>query len=403
MRRLAFFLACIAVLAPEATAQRPAPETADSTRITTSGVLYLNLIDADGRRPTYRYDVRSDSTVEISYVGVVEPMRAPIPGAPLPTMPSAPDSAPRVRLPVKQLKTIVETAAIDTLPELRGDGFAYSESQDEMLVAFRQSVPRATAAAIVLGLLGVAATIAAALVVRRSRRRREADLAMRKRRQAATEAERARLARELHDGPLQDLHALRLRAASGDVETIENATGDLAKEIRAIAEGLRPPALGRFGLGAALASHAARISERHPGVRVRIHAQDNLPPLAPEAEASLFRVAQEAIQNAIRHGEAQRVDIDLAVGPERGAPNVLTLRVQDDGSGLPAAFEANRASLPARGHFGLAGMEERAALLRGSLLVHPRRDGPGTSLLLTAPWRAVRAPEPTPHASGALA
>ncbi|MGB3542072.1 sensor histidine kinase, partial [Rubrivirga sp.] len=116
---------------------------------------------------------------------------------------------------------------------------------------------------------------------------------------------------------------------------------------------------------------------------VRVRADEDAPPMDPDAEASLFRVAQEAVTNAIRHGRSHRVDIQLSAEPESGPPTTLRLEVHDDGGGVPAGHDPE--ALSSGGHFGLAGMGERAALLGGRLDVGASEPS-GTAVVLTAPW-----------------
>lgn len=255
-----------------------------------------------------------------------------------------------------------------------------------------------TALGLVGGLVTLLAALAVGLVVtsrrlRQEREQREATALARRWQEAAREAERARLAREIHDGPLQDLHALRLRVAlpaGGDGAParcgLDEAAQAVALELRAIAEGLRPPALSRFGLGAALEAHARRVRQRRE-VQVSVTAVDDADRLSEDARTALFRIGQEAISNAIRHGDARAIEVRLWLEPSPDAPQSLRLTVADDGTGVePLDAEA----LVSEGHFGLAGMRERAALLGGTFALEPQEDR-GSLLAVTVPWASVAA------------
>jgi two-component system, NarL family, sensor histidine kinase UhpB len=177
----------------------------------------------------------------------------------------------------------------------------------------------------------------------------------------AQEAERRRLARELHDELGQSLtgvllqvdHAIRTPGAPRLEEARETARRSL-EDVRRIARDLRPDTLQELGLASALNALATRLT-RHAGVAVERRLDGGLPELAEDAEVVVYRVAQEALTNVARHAGATRVTLALAPGP--GATAVLT--VDDDGAGLPAgAAGAGR---------GITGMRERALLVRGRL------------------------------------
>ena len=288
--------------------------------------------DPGGRVPWfYEYTLsRADSSVVIISRGRIGLDVGPLTGFPgLPAV--VPDSAAAVRLPASMLVTIagvVEDALADDLR--REDRLAVSVEDGGVWVEVARGAPLAAVLAAVLGLVvAVAGGTAGAFVVRE--RRRDAQVRDQARRQVvAGEAERARVAREIHDGPIQDLLAVRARASAlaavagqTDEDPISAEVAAVARELRAIAEGLRPPALGRFGLAAALASHRDRFAERHPSVAVSVRADDQAPSLGPDAEASAFRIVQEALTNAVEHGGARVIEIEVlgvrTRRPHRGA------------------------------------------------------------------------------------
>lgn len=281
-----------------------------------------------------------------------------------------PDTAlASITLPVSTLRLIVRgldgaTGALPDTPD-----FGYTIDRDHLRIQFDQGVPFWALAAAILGLLIAGGGGVGLALTARERRRRQAEAEARQRALHAREAERTRIARELHDGPLQDVHALRFLGAAADNPEVGAEASRIATELRAIAEGLRPPALGRFGLAAALAAHANRVKDRHPAVTIALdldedaRGDDALPDLVRSA---LFRIAQEAVTNAIEHGGATTVRIALRLPspPDGRAPIVLD--VADDGSGLEGPLP-DLSALADDGHFGLVGMHERAEAIGGRL------------------------------------
>jgi signal transduction histidine kinase len=198
----------------------------------------------------------------------------------------------------------------------------------------------------------------------------------------AAERERLQWARELHDQTLQGLAAIRLMLATarhGDGEAqggaIDRSLEQIDHEIgalRALISDLRPDSLDQLGVEAALESLVARLEARTPGVRIGLRA-DPLEARPPASvEMALYRVAQEAMTNALRHGGASEIEITLRCGA------AIELTIRDDGSGFdPGSLEPG---------FGLAGMRERAELVGGAVAVDSTPGGP-TIVRLTVPMR----------------
>jgi two-component system sensor histidine kinase UhpB len=177
----------------------------------------------------------------------------------------------------------------------------------------------------------------------------------------AQEAERRRLARELHDELGQSLtgvllqvdHAIRTPEAAQLEEARETARRSL-EDVRRIARDLRPDTLEELGLASALNALATRLT-RDAGVAVERRLDGAVPELPADTEVVVYRVAQEALTNVARHAGASRVTLGLARPP--GDRVVLT--VDDDGPGFPdGASGAGR---------GITGMRERALLVRGRM------------------------------------
>lgn len=203
---------------------------------------------------------------------------------------------------------------------------------------------------------------------------------------AAQEAERRRIAQELHDQVGQSLTVVLLglkqlegRAPADLREELalvrESARAGL-DDVRRVARELRPGVLDDLGLHAALAALATDVSAGG-GPVVRRTFGPGLPPLSPEAETVVYRVAQEALTNVLRHARASRVELSLLrFGRE------VVLEVRDDGVGLRAEEDgAGRAGVEGA---GLEGMRDRAALVGASVAV-VGAPGHGTVVTLRVP------------------
>jgi len=191
---------------------------------------------------------------------------------------------------------------------------------------------------------------------------------------AAQERERTRIARELHDEVGQTLTAIALRAerAAAEpgpqhealVDITETALRSL-EDVRRIGRELRPEALDDLGLVNALIALCAR-ADRQRGLRVRRDLDWGLPQLSPEVELVIYRAAQEALTNVLRHAQAT----DVFVALKRDGSDVV-LTVSDNGRGLPAAVTER----------GLRGMRERAMVI-GARLELGRATRRGTEIVL---------------------
>ena len=194
---------------------------------------------------------------------------------------------------------------------------------------------------------------------------------------AAQEAERARIAQELHDGVGQSLTVILLEAgrlADADVVTgddaarIRETARHSLEEVRRVARQLRPHVLEDLGLASALSALVGDVFG-HTDVQARRTVSPAVPPLPDEVELVVFRVAQEALTNVARHAGARRVEVGLT---PQGDCVVLT--VEDDGHGIDDLADGT----------GLRGMRERAALVGGELDVRRRGEG-GTRVRLMVP------------------
>jgi two-component system sensor histidine kinase UhpB len=196
---------------------------------------------------------------------------------------------------------------------------------------------------------------------------------------AGREEERRTLARELHDEVGQTLTAVLANldsvarrapdelAASVD-EGREGARAAL-EQVRAVVNRLRPDTLEDLGLVSALRALSGRIA-RHTGLDVSLSFDKRLPALDRDAELVVYRIAQEALTNAVRHADASAIAMELRMD-DRG----LELSVRDDGRGVPDRL---------LGMSGIRGMRERALLVGGTLRVD-RDPGGGTEVRLSIP------------------
>lgn len=193
------------------------------------------------------------------------------------------------------------------------------------------------------------------------------------------EAERRRVADELHDEIGQNLTALALqldRLHKRSPEDLRAEVADLresvlatVEDVRGVVRTLRPEGLDALGLPAALTSLTTRLTQR-TGVRIVRELQRDLPALDDDQELVLYRVAQESVTNAIRHAQASCIAVALSARGE-----LVELTVRDDGVGIEEARG------PA-GDGGIRSMRERALSVGGRLVVRRRTDGPGTEVRL---------------------
>jgi signal transduction histidine kinase len=201
---------------------------------------------------------------------------------------------------------------------------------------------------------------------------------------SAQDEERARVARELHDSTAQILTAvmLQLGAASREsdspslterIATLRELASEALEEVRSLSHTMHPRILDDLGLAAALEWLGRQTRSQTPlDVQVCASAGESTSP-APLASV-LYRVAQEALRNAVRHADAGLVEITL-----KQEPGAAILEVRDDGHGFDVRSAEER-----RPGMGLFSMRERVALVNGRLVVTSAR-GKGTRVVATVP------------------
>jgi signal transduction histidine kinase len=189
--------------------------------------------------------------------------------------------------------------------------------------------------------------------------------------------ERTRLARELHDAINQTLFSLVLVAEAGDLDASRGLARTALTELRAVIEGLRPPALEKDGLAAALRHYVDVLRSAHRrDITLEVSGGDpgGDGDLDPDEERDVLRIAQEALGNALRHAFADEITVmlDLAGDPR-------TLVVRDNGVGFDPSARAVRAR-----HLGLESMRARARRVGGKLQI---MSAPGAGTIVQLEWR----------------
>lgn len=199
------------------------------------------------------------------------------------------------------------------------------------------------------------------------------------------------VARDLHDELGQLLTAANAMLARAERLSGQGAAASALAELRAarqvvrevqaqtrhLAATLRPPAIDEFGLEPALAAYAAEFSRR-AGMGVAFAPAAPLPPLPPERAIHLYRIVQEALNNASRHGQAATAAVRLYISKDQ-----LLLEIEDDGRGFDPAVAGEGVGLP--------GIRQRAARLGGAARIGPREDGHcGTLVRVAMPLGVAR-------------
>ena len=281
-----------------------------------------------------------------------------------------PEAADVLNVPFRPHETIVaplrsegRTIGVLLAVDPAGGGLGFARDDELLLASF-------------------AAGAAGALASARAAEDERLTLAMQ-----ASELERRRWARELHDETLQELGALRVAQhaalASADAGRMRDALAKASEQVDRLVAGLedvindlRPAALDQLGVAAAIEALAERSESRFAfrvSIDVDLDYEAGRTPQRhpPELEATIYRVVQEALSNAGKHARAEHVRV--AVDERDG---VVTVTVADDGTGIVSASQS--------GGFGLVGMRERVALAGGGLQIGAGPHG-GTRVVATIP------------------
>jgi signal transduction histidine kinase len=214
---------------------------------------------------------------------------------------------------------------------------------------------------------------------------------------SAREEERRRLRRDLHDGLGPQLASLTLKLETARnklahdpladrlLADLTSRTQTAVADIRRLVYALRPPALDELGLLSALREQALQYSQQGQSpLLITCQAPESLPPLPAAIEVALYRIAQEALTNVVRHARADQCHLRLVLDAEAG---VLSLEIQDNGCGLPPTH---------RRGVGLTSMRERAEELGGTWVIEAAATG-GTRILVRFPFLLPETGEPPEH------
>ena len=205
------------------------------------------------------------------------------------------------------------------------------------------------------------------------------------------EEERRRIARDIHDNVGQQMTALRMRLEAlraraggdvtmrGQVEGAQRLAEELDQSIEFLTAQLRPAALDHLGLAVSLQDLVHGWSKRF-GIAAGFEASAPDMRLADDVETNLYRIAQEALHNVVKHAHARTVSVLLS---RRGGHAILV--IEDDGRGFESAEPA---APPGVAGFGLVSMRERATLVGGELEIDSR-PGAGTSIFVRVPLPGV--------------
>jgi signal transduction histidine kinase len=212
---------------------------------------------------------------------------------------------------------------------------------------------------------------------------------------AAQEAERQRIARELHDETGQALTALGLGLrgianqfrqdqdkATQNLRQLERMVGRSMDELQRIIGDLRPSHLDDLGLAAAIRWYCNDIQNR-TSLQIALDIQGESADIPAEVKTAIFRIAQEALTNVIRHAQASQVNVVLCFQPD-----AVRLFISDNGKG----FDSEQMQQSKRPSWGLLGMEERATLLDGSLTIQSQPKL-GTRIEVIIPYHSFQKQE----------
>ncbi len=202
----------------------------------------------------------------------------------------------------------------------------------------------------------------------------------------AQEEERKRLSREIHDGPAQMMANVLLRSdliertyrekgpelAFQEIKSLKEMVRDALTEVRRIIYDLRPMALDDLGLIPTLRKYLETTQEYNKGIKLSFESNGNEVRLPGNYETAIFRLVQEAITNAVRHGKASEIEVKV-----EWLKTHVNMIVKDNGTGFDQSIVKNQS-------FGLLGMKERIELVNGEFFINSS-PGNGTMLMFQIP------------------
>lgn len=204
---------------------------------------------------------------------------------------------------------------------------------------------------------------------------------------AAQEEERKRLSREIHDGPAQMMANVLMRSgliertyrekgmeeAIAELGNLKETVRNALSEVRRIIYDLRPMALDDLGIVPTLKKYLSTVMEYNLGVQIDFQSLGQESRISSEYEVAIFRLVQECVTNALKHGQPKHIQVKL-----EWLKNKVNIVVKDDGSGF------NREEVKEQS-FGLIGMQERIELLEGDMSIHSLI-GKGTVVMFKIPY-----------------
>jgi PAS domain S-box-containing protein len=204
----------------------------------------------------------------------------------------------------------------------------------------------------------------------------------------SNEAERLRIAQDLHDEPLQYLYGLifllsdlkdMIQTPEGQqiMTTYKQTLNRAINSLRAICGELRPPSLTHFGLDGAIRDHAERFQAQYPSIKIKLDLMFDYQILSESVRLSLFRIYQQSMINVVRHADATQINVRFYWDYEQ-----IVLEIQDNGKGF--VVPRHWIDSVRKGHMGLIGAAERIEMLRGRLEIISE-PGNGTTIRAIAP------------------
>lgn len=240
----------------------------------------------------------------------------------------------------------------------------------------------------VIGGIGSALNISRERQIEQERREAYSQIEIQRRLMEQREKDRQSIAREIHDGPVQTLSGIGFHlqylkdtfpnlSIDSELDQIIEGVRKTIQGLRQVTNELRPPSLIRFGLAKAMRVHVTEIRERYPQITWHYRLMDDGNRLPEHYAMTLFRIYQEAINNIIRHAHTSQAWVNLRVNSHQ-----VVLIIRDYGTGFPAGFTLE--DYTQNGHYGLAGMKERAEAIGGSLEVK-NKPGEGVTIRVSVP------------------
>ena len=227
--------------------------------------------------------------------------------------------------------------------------------------------------------------------VEKQSRDHEVQIEMQRRLLSEREEERLGIARDLHDGPLQDLIAAQFvvqgmqdeedpQRLKEQAAELRQMLSGLLRELRNFAMDLRPPVLTAFGLERGIRSHLELFENRHPEIRIHFSAHQVGQLTPSNVRIALFRIYQESLNNIVKHANATDIWITFTKDED-----TAIMEIRDNGEGFEIPHDW--LDLARRGHLGLVGMRERALAVGGDVEI-ASQPGKGTVLRVIAPINA---------------